>query len=343
MLPFADPLWLLLLLTIPPLVWLWLRRRRGAMRYPGTGWLGALPGGRGRWAERAGAALRGLALALLIVGLAGPRWPDRRTRIPTEGIAIQMVVDTSPSMAEPDFDWHGEPMTRLGAAKRAFRLFVAGSEAEPAAVGDGRRFEGRVNDLVGLIAFGDRPETVCPLTLSHSVLLDLLGRQEALPVSETNLSDAVVLGLHRLKAAGPRRKALVLLSDGEHNYRAPRSEWTPRQAAQIAASLGVPVYAIDAGGEADPERGDGSAAVRLEGIRTLQDLARLTGGRYFQARDADALLAVCHELDAQLGREEIESFQYRRYYEAFAWFGLAAFALFVTAYVLDRTLWLRVP
>jgi Ca-activated chloride channel family protein len=336
---FTQPAFLLLLLTLPPLLWLWLRRRLGGLRYPNTRWLGVLPAGRGWWAARGSAALRGTALAMLIVGLAGPRWPDRSTRIPTEGIAIQMVVDTSPSMAEPDFDWFGEPMTRLDAAKRAFRLVIAGSE--PAATGP--RFEGRRNDLAGLITFSDRPEPICPLTLSHSVLLDLLLEQKPQPVSQTNISDAVVLGLYRLKAARPKRKVLVLLSDGEHNYRTPRSEWTPRQAAQIAANLGVPVYAIDAGGDAPTDKQDGSAAVRLDGIRTLQDLARLTGGKYFQARDGDSLLAVCQEIDAQLGRDPIESFQYRRYYDAFPWFCLASFVLFVTAYILERTVWLRVP
>ena len=79
----------------------------GALRYPATGALAGLPAGRGRWARYGGAGLRGLALLLLVVALAGPRWPDRRTRIDTEGIAIQMVVDVSGSMAEPDFDWDG--------------------------------------------------------------------------------------------------------------------------------------------------------------------------------------------------------------------------------------------
>jgi Ca-activated chloride channel family protein len=282
--------------------------------------------------------LRGTALTLLVIALAGPRWPDRGSRIPTEGIAIGMIVDTSPSMAERDFDWHGLPLSRLEAAKRAFRLFVGGNREDKGTSAE--PFEGRPNDLIGLVTFGDRPEVVCPLTLSHTVLLQLLDKAEPLPGSETNVSDALVWALHRLKEARPTRKVLVLLSDGEHNYLAPRSEWTPRQAAQIAANLGVPVYTIDAGGE--PSTTDESTPVREQGIRTLREVAKITGGKYFQARDADALLAVCHEID-QREREEIESFQYRRYHEGFRWFGLAAFFLYVTACALDRTVWLRVP
>lgn len=335
---FAHPLFLLLLLAVPPLVWWWLRRRRSALRYPDTGWLGDLPPGRSRRAARWGAGLRGLALVLLVIALAGPRWPDRGSRIPTEGIAIEMVVDTSPSMGERDFDWHGLPLTRLEAAQKAFRLFVAGNKDDDKA--DGPRFEGRPNDLIGLVTFGDRPEVACPLTLSHAVLLHVLAAARPLPVSETNISDALTLALHRLKAAPPQRKVLVLLSDGEHNYLAPRSEWTPRQAAQIAANLGIPIYAIDTGGE--PGAAEETNLVRELGIRTLREVARITGGQYFQARDADALLAVYRDID-QRERAEIESFQYRRYHEGFRWFALAAFVLYLTACVLDRTVWLRVP
>jgi Ca-activated chloride channel family protein len=338
MLRFANPVFLALLSAVPPLIWWWLRRRRSALRYPDTGLLASLPAGRSVWVARCGAALRGTSLALVVIALAGPRWPDRGSRIPTEGIAIQMVVDASPSMGERDFDWNGLPLTRLEAAQKAFRSFVAGN-ADAATAGE-PRFEGRPNDLIGLVTFGDRPEVACPLTLSHAVLLHLLATTQPLPVSETNVSDALVLGLHRLEGARLKRKVLILISDGEHNYLAPRSEWTPRQAAQIAANLGIPIYAIDAGGDlaaaAEPN------PVREQGIRTLRDLARITSGQYFQARDADGMLAVYRDIDKR-EREEIESFQYRRYHEGFRWFALAALGLYVTACALDRTAWLRVP
>src|SRR3982750_3677398 len=131
---FANPRLLLLALAVPPLVWWWLRQRRGA--------------------------LRAAALVLLVGALAGPRWPDLRTRIATEGIAVVMLVDVSGSMAERDFDWAGEPITRLDAVKKVFRLFVAGGAAGPG----GPPFEGRPTDLIGLVTFATRPETACPLT-----------------------------------------------------------------------------------------------------------------------------------------------------------------------------------
>src|SRR5439155_18100432 len=65
------------------------------------------------------------------------------------------------------------------------------------------------------------------------------------------------------------------------------------------------------------------AADRLQGERTLQALAKLSGGRYFRAHDAPGLLQVCREID-QLEKQEIQSYQYRRYYEAYPWLGLTA-------------------
>src|SRR5207302_9480650 len=100
---FAYRLCVLLALAVPLVVWLWLRRRRQVVRLPGAEALDRLPGRRARLARWSGAGLRALALILLVLALAGPRWPDRRTRISTEGIAISMVLDTSGSMAEADF------------------------------------------------------------------------------------------------------------------------------------------------------------------------------------------------------------------------------------------------
>lgn len=352
MLHFAQPWFLLLLPAMPLIVWLWLRQRRGALRFPHTGLFAGLPLGRSRAAQRWGAGLRGMALVLLVVALAGPRFADWRTRIPTEGVAVEIVLDVSGSMGTRDFRWQGRPISRLEAAKLAFRLFVAGGHTP-----NGIHLDGRPNDLVGLVTFARWPESTCPLTLSHAVLLRMLDAEEPRSVpgeSETNISDAVTLGLHRLDGVKARRKILVLISDGEHNVPKPGSEWTPRQAAQVAANLHVPIYTIDAGGEPGPdddvaaprkptpEEVQARAQLRASGEGTLRSLAALTRGRHFQARDAEALVNVCQEID-RLERSEIESFQYRRYYEGFPWFGVAVFSVLLTLQVLERTVWQRVP
>jgi Ca-activated chloride channel family protein len=356
---FANPAYLWLTLLPPLLLWWGLRRRHSALRHPGAAALTSLPPGKARRARWGPAVLRSLALLLLIVALSGPRWPDLHTRIETEGIAIVMLVDVSGSMAERDFEWHGEPIARLEAVKKVFHLFVAGGEG-PQATGDGAdasSFQGRPTDQIGLVTFATRPETACPLTLSHSVLLHLLQAEEPRKIpgeSETNISDAVALGLHRLRSAGPRRKVLVLLSDGEHNVPHPQSGWTPRQAAQVANGLHISIYTIDAGGlgastrepAAKTENNDEQAAspgeIRAQAVRTLEEMATISHGQYFQARDTKGLLSACRAID-ELERSDLQSFQYRRYHEAYPWFALAAFVLFGAALALERTIWRRIP
>jgi Ca-activated chloride channel family protein len=338
---FAAPWFLLLLLALPPLAWLALRRRDAALAHPSLRLFSGLAVGRSPLALYGGLTLRLLGLACLAVALAQPRWPDLRTRIDTEGVALMMVLDASGSMAERDFDWGGEPVSRLDAVKRVFRLFVAGSTpGESLPDGKSAQLEGRPGDLVGLVSFGTRPEVTCPLTLSHSTLLRLLDAQQARDPdeSETNVSDAVVVGLQRLKSAGPRRKVLVLLTDGEHNV-SPTSKWSPQQTANLARSLGVPIYAIDAGSDDVPES---ERPTRQRAAETLRDVASISGGKYFAARDGAALLEACREID-RLERTKITSFQYRRYHEGYPWLALSAFVLFVAAAALERTLWRRLP
>jgi Ca-activated chloride channel family protein len=356
---FANPGFLWLMLAVPPLLWWWLRRRRNALRHPAVGVLAGLPAGKARLARWGPGLLRSLALLLIALALAGPRWPDLHTRIETEGIAIVMLVDVSGSMAERDFDWRGESISRLDAVKKVFHLFVSGG-AGPEGTGDGTDlsgFQGRPTDLIGLVTFATRPDTACPLTLSHSVLLRVLeaGEPRRIPgESETNLSDAIALGLHRLQSAGPRRRVMVLLSDGEHNVPEPLSGWTPRQAAQVANGLHVPIYTIDAGGPGatnlEPAAKESSAndratspgEIRARAVKTLEELAHITHGQNFQARDTKGLLSACKSIDA-LERTDIQSFQYRRYHEGYPWFALAAFVLFGCALALERTVWRRIP
>lgn len=345
---FEHPWYLFLLLLVPLVMWRWLRRSRPALRYSDTALLGSLPPGRSRLAYWGGALLRAVALVALVVGLSGLRWPDpeRGQRFSTEGITIELIVDVSGSMAETDFDWQGERISRLEAVRRAFRLFVAGGEGP-----DGQRLDGRPDDLIGLVTFARRPDPGCPPTLSHSVLLKLL--ESAKPIGDpeegrTNITDAVIMGLNRLQHAPTKRKVMVLLSDGEDNVKgntASKEVDTPKKAAVLANSLHIPIYAIDAGGDGGSplEPAAVEAGIKREdGIKTLKDLAKITGGQYFQARDTKSLLDVCSQID-RLERAEIQSFQRHHFFHAFPWLGLLAFSLFVGVNALEMTVWQRLP
>ncbi len=245
---FAQPAVLFLLTLVPLLLWLWRRRGPATLRFSSIGLLTGLPKGRSVRARWGGLLLRGLGLSFLVVALAGPRWPDAGTRLPTEGIAIAMVVDVSASMSEADFAWQNQMLTRLDGVKNVFRLFVEGGDAP-----GGEKLPPRANDLISLVVFATRPETACPLTLDHAALLKILDEEQPRILATeatTNPGDALAWALGALRKAPTRRKVLVFLTDGESNV--PPPALTPRQAAQLAGNLGIPIYAIGAGPEFDP-------------------------------------------------------------------------------------------
>lgn len=338
---FAEPSWLLAL-PLPLIVAVLVaRRRRPALRYPSLALVRGLPRGRVRASITGPIVLKTLAVLLLIVAAAGPRRPDLATRIPAPGVSIVLVLDVSGSMATADFPLAGRPdATRLDAARQAYRLFVEGGP-----VPDGPDFAGRPNDAIGLVVFAAVPRTVCPVTLNHSVLLKVLDAENPRtgPDAGTNVGDALAEAVLRLDGDDGRRKVIVLLSDGEHNATGDgsASPLKPKQAAQLAKSLGIPVYAIDCGGEADSATAD-ERRQRDAGRETLESVARMTGGQAFAANSAEDVRAACREIDA-LERQPLDAFRYRRYHNYGRWVALVAAGVWSVAVVFVHTRWRVAP
>lgn len=303
-------------LALIPLVWLRARRTRqrprvrfsslATMRHVGT-----------TWAVRARLILpllRTLAILSLILALARPQsrgeYTDSR-----EGIAIQMVLDVSGSMAQEDFIVGGRRVRRLDAVKQVFESFVLGEGS----------LGGRENDLIGMTTFAMYADTPCALTLDHGSLVDLLrgteipgwldGRQirENMEAGFTALGDAIVLATDDLRRAGEqavagvpgaeaaKSRVMILLTDGANNpaEQFKRTSPDPIDAAKVAATLGLKIYTIGAVGSAPRRRGFGLFSPRGLDIDepTLKEIARVSGGKYFRATDMDSLLTIYDEID----------------------------------------------
>lgn len=318
------------------LFWLERRKKTGILFSDLTLFEG-LPRGRAALADAARRWFRTIAVVAGVIALAGPRIPDRRTRLPAEGIAIVFAIDVSGSMGEADFpeDSEGKTISRLAAAKLSTTRFVRGGDDETGTV-----LAGRPTDSLGLVAFAAWPDPICPLTLNHSVLvtsLDKLHPKSGVDAG-TNIGDAIAESLIRLEAAGKRRKVLILMTDGEHNISLNRSDppLKPRQAAQLAHDLQIPIYAIDCGGI---PAGDAEAIQRrIDGQRTLQAIAEMTGGKMFAANDRAELQAVYGEID-RLERSTTESFTYRRYRDLSPWLAVVALAAVLLQIKLDTISW----
>ena len=357
MLTFSNPL-VLLLLPLPLLLFFWwLGRRRAALRYSETKLFDGLPSGRAGRARLIGAIVRLLATLCLIVAAAGPRVPDMKTRIPTEGVAIVIVLDVSGSMeTDKAFTWQegSARISRREAARRAFQLFVKGGEAP-----DGTRFEGRSTergtDAIGLVTFTNYPQPVCPPTLNHSVLLHILADTRPVSIRDegSNVGDAVaqaLIMLQKHQEKNPQqRAAIIVLSDGESNFDQVEKidgkelrPLKPRQAAQLAANLGIRIYSVDTGGDPLPNAKDDEKEQRRAGRETNKAVADLTGGRSFDANDGRQLLEVCRTIDS-LERQPILSNTFRRYFELYPWFAGTGLVLMIAVFVVELTLWRRLP
>ena len=322
---FARP-WLLLLLLLIP-AWLWWRRRRrstGAVYsdvslVEGTGggsWILALP-----------PALRAFTLAAWIVAAAGPRAGGTTIEQKKEGISIVVAIDISSSMLAEDF----APSNRFEVAKAQAAAFIRARDA----------------DRIGLVVFAGEALTQVPLTVDYAVLeravMDLrMGMLE----DGTAIGSGLATALNRLKRVPDRSKVILLLTDGENN----RGTIDPRTAAAAASALGVKVYTIGVGteGEAPIPTGRGVTGFRYEILpvrideKLLQEIAQQTGGRYFRAKDSEALSRIFQQID-QLEKTPIHVTSYTSFEELVRPFVLAGLLTLALELALTATVAVRVP
>ncbi len=320
---FARPWLLLLLLTLP--WWWWRRRTMPGVRYSN---LSVFEGStRAAWWIHIPPGFRVLALAAWIVGAAGPRIGGDTIEVKQEGIAIAIAIDISSSMLAEDF----APSNRLEVAKQQAIAFIRGREA----------------DRIGLVAFAGEALTQVPVTLDYPVLeraiMDLkIGSLE----DGTAIGSGLATAVNRLRLAPGKSKVAMLLTDGENN----RGLIDPRTAAATAKAFDVKVYTIGVGteGEAPIPTGRGLTGFRYEILPVridevlLREIAETTGGRYFRAKDSEALSRIFRQIDG-LEKAPIEVTRYTRYDEATLSFALIGLVALVLELVLGATRMVRVP
>ena len=147
----------------------------------------------------------------------------------------------------------------------------------------------------------------------------------------TAIGMGLATGVNRLRESPAASKVVILLTDGENNA----GYIQPLQAAEMARALGVRVYTIGIGTEGmvlTPEgiNPDGSYffAMRYTKFDTklLQEMARLTQGKFFRARTVEDLAGVYDEID-RLEKTKIEYSENYHTDELFIWPAGLAIAL----------------
>ena len=302
---FVWPILLLLLLLAPVAVLLYVRAQRARQRRLASlgsmGWVQA--GGAGA-AKRLGRRrhippiLLLLGLSLVLFALARPK---AVMSLPRLSGTVLLTFDVSGSMAADDM----KP-TRMEAAKVAAREFVM---RQPSSV------------LIGIVAFSESGLSVQVPTNDKNALLASINRLT--PARGTSLANGIgsALGVIEKMNADEARgfysnkdpsapaptptpmlrgsynsAAIVLLSDGENNVRP-----DPLEAAQMAADRGVRVHTVGVGSP-------NGALLKIDGFNvqtrldeaTLQQIAEMTDGNYYNAQSEKDLQAIYQNLGTQL-------------------------------------------
>lgn len=289
----------------------------------GFAWLAGLP-----------TLLRVLAIVCLALALARPRTVGGKTYIAARGVAIVVALDHSSSMGAKDFPTPSGPIRRLDAARNTFLEFL----------------DGRPDDLIGLVAFANYPDPACLPTLDHKALAESAnGVKIAKPGDDgTNIGDALAWSLATLRDTSPKKKVIILLTDG-HNSPAVPKPADPEAMATLAQELGVRVHTIAIGPPGGmvrkPEPKTGLDLIEKgqgPDLGLLRSIADLGDGKAFVAVDSGELSRVFAEIDL-LEKSELSGQTQTRYREHYASFVLPAVALIALDLLLSLGRLRRLP
>ncbi len=326
---FAHPhlLWLLTVL-IPMAVWYLYRTRRGgaALQISTVSGVVRAPKTLRYFLRHVPFALRCAAVATLIVALARPQQVEHNSRTNTEGIDIVLAIDVSGSMLARDF----KP-DRITAAKEVAGTFISD----------------RRGDRIGLVAFAGEAYTQSPLTTDQGTLQTLLSRiRSGLIEDGTAIGNGLATAINRLRESNAKSKVVILLTDGENNA----GQIAPLTAASIARAQGIRVYTIGVGtrGKAPYPYLDifGNITYQMADVKidekSLTEIARTTGGKYFRATDKAKLQAIYDEIN-QLEKSRVEITESTLYHEEYLPWAVAALLLLLAEFVLKTFVLKKLP
>lgn len=321
MVTFASPWFLSLLLLIPILFIvknLLSKSKNGVLKLSSRTIVSYQMIKKGQLKNRILTLFHFAVIILIIIGLARPRIIQSLQEKSIEVIDIVLVIDISSSMLATDF----KP-NRLEVVKKTAKNFI----------------EKRDGDRLGILVFAGESFIQCPLTVDHDVLLSLMDEISVAQQSfdGTAIGMAIANATNRLRKSTAKSKVMILLSDGSNNA----GELDPNTAADLANQFGIKIYTIGAGTNQDVSFIPGRGYIRNEiDEKTLQSIAKQTGGAYFRATNNQALEEIYSTID-ELERTEVEIKVYTQYQELYGWLFIPALLLGVGGNILERYIFRR--
>ncbi len=212
-----------------------------------------------------------ISLILLMVALARPMLPTNTQRRISEGIDIVLALDISESMTFTDIS-----PNRLDAAKSVLKTFI----------------EGRFQDRIGIVLFSGEAFTLAPLTNDYDALSSYLqeARHGIVNAEGTAIGSAIAVAVNRLNKANTKTKIMILISDGDNTA----GSIDPQTSAKLAAAYGVKIYSVFVGAESKSTEDNFNKSVD---VNQMQNIAKITGGRYFVASDNTNMKRIFEEIN----------------------------------------------
>lgn len=294
---WANPEYFWLFTLLPVLIgfhlWRYFSRRRAKLTFSSVENLRKLPGNWRVHLVWLAPLLYWAGFSLLTVSLARPQLTNTTVEQKAEGIDIVMSIDISTSMKAEDI----KP-NRLEGAKEVATEFI----------------NDRISDRIGIVVFARQSFTVVPPTIDYTLVKEMLNSiQMGMVQDGTAIGMGMATGINRLRDSEAESKVLILLTDGMNNA----GEIDPVTAAELAQSLGIKVYTIGIGtrGMAPYPIEDPIFGTRYRNVSVdideemLQQIAELTGGRYFRATDTESFRDIYDEIN-EMEKTEIEEIIY---------------------------------
>lgn len=325
----AHPYYLwLFLLFIPLILWYVLRQRnsRPALSVSTIRPYSKLPRSYKEYLIHLLFIIRLCIIGCIIVILARPQTRDSWRTASTEGTDIIVALDISSSMLARDFN-----PDRLEAAKVVASKFVAGREA----------------DNIGIVIFAGESFTAVPMTTDRSLLANYINdiKMEMLE-DGTAIGDGLATSINRIKDGKAKSKSIILLTDGSNNT----GNVAPITAAEIAKKYGIKVYTIGVGKNGEAPFPQQNMFGRIEYVNmpvvideaTLQNIASITGGKYFRATGNNVLSEIFEEIN-KLEKTEMDVKHFSHTEDNYMMWAWLALGLFLLEIVLRHTILRTIP
>ena len=260
-----------------------------------------------------------LAVCLIIIALAGPRFGSKLTQIKHKGIDIIIALDVSNSMLAEDI----KP-NRLERAKQELTRLLDRLE----------------NDRIGLIVFAGEAYTQIPITndyLSAKMFISGINTQ-MVSRQGTAIGEAIDLATRSFDPQSKAGKAIVIISDGENH------EGGVSSACKKATDEGIRIFTVGMGlsqgvripashGTYDRDYlrdREGNFVITRLNEQMLKEISDDGNGKYYRAgmpgMGLTSMLAELNKMNKE-GSETTEYSEYEQQFPTIIWFVFGLLAL----------------